>query len=273
VVTIEDSGAYMKIYKTILASTMLSLLAVAPAFAEGDDAEIYTLTEIYNLIDVSGYVEVSGDINVASESGATVDQDQTTLFNASSGDGDNDAHMTDSALQGAEGNIGVNVAAGVGNAQSNDAALSAIDAEDTLATAMVFNSQSTLANFATSSQPDTYYQATLDGDALKEAKGNIGVNIAAGVGNAQSNGLAASVNSSATLSKAVADSEQFAYFNELLADCDLDNFASFSGNALQGAQGNIGVNIAAGVGNAQHNGLAISAASSAASSCDSGCGP
>jgi hypothetical protein len=259
----------MKICKTIIATAMLSLLAVSPAFAEGDDAQIYSLTEIYNLIEVSGYVEVSGEINVSSESGATVDQDQTTFGNASLGDGDNEASMSDSALQGAEGNIGVNIAAGVGNAQSNDAALSSIDAEDSLATAMVFNSQSTLGNYATSSNPDTYFEATLDGDALKDAKGNIGVNIAAGVGNAQSNGLAASVNSSASLSKAAADSEQFAYFNELLAECDLDNFASFSGNALQGAQGNIGVNIAAGVGNAQHNGLAISTASS----CDSGCGP
>jgi uncharacterized protein (UPF0333 family) len=106
---------------------------------------------------------------------------------------------------------------------------------------------------------------------LQDAKGNIGVNIAAGVGNAQSNGMAASMNSSASLSKAVADSEQATFFNELLADCDLDNFATFAGDALSGATGNIGVNITAGVGNAQHNGLAISTAQSS-SSCGS-CSP
>jgi hypothetical protein len=138
----------MKMYKTILASAFASMLAVAPAFAEGDDTQIYSFTELYNLIDVSGYVFVDGDIYVSSESGATVDQDQTTLFNRSFGSGDNDAHMTDNALKAAEGNIGVNIAAGVGNVQSNDTALSAIDAEHTLATAMVFNSQATVFNIA-----------------------------------------------------------------------------------------------------------------------------
>jgi hypothetical protein len=176
---------------------------------------------------------------VGSESAATVDQDQTTLLNGSFGSGDNDAHMTDNALNAAEGNIGVNIAAGVGNAQSNDAALSAIDAKDSLASAMVFNSQATIFNLA-ASDVQTTNTATLDGDALADAKGNIGVNIAAGVGNAQSNGMAASMNSSASVSKAAADSEQTTFFNELLADCDLDNFASFAGNAMSAAQGNIG---------------------------------
>jgi hypothetical protein len=250
----------MKMYKTLLATAVVSMLAIAPAFAEGDDAQIFSLTELYNGIAVLGYVDVTGEINVSSESAATVDQDQDTWGNASYGDGDNIAHMGDNALNAAEGNIGVNVAAGVGNAQSNDAALSAIDGEDVFASAMVFNSQVTEGNFAFSSVSGTDYRATLDGDALADAKGNIGVNIAAGVGNAQSNGLAASMNSSGTLSKAAADSEQATYFNELLAGCDLDNFATFADNALSGATGNIGVNIAAGVGNAQHNGLAISVA-------------
>ena len=42
---------------------------------------------------------------------------------------------------------------------------------------------------------------------------------------------------------------------------DLDNTASLDGAALSAAIGNIGVNIAAGVGNAQHNGLSIAVAS------------
>ena len=50
-------------------------------------------------------------------------------------------------------------------------------------------------------------------------------------------------------------------FNSLLAWCDLDNTATLSGNALSQAVGNIGVNIAAGAGNAQHNGLSIAVAS------------
>ena len=102
----------MKFNKIVLALAAASVFAVSPAFAEGDDAQIYTLTELYNGIAVLGYVDVSGEISVGSESAATVDQDQDTWGNSSFGDGDNDAHMTDNALKGAEGNIGVNVAAG-----------------------------------------------------------------------------------------------------------------------------------------------------------------
>ena len=40
-----------------------------------------------------------------------------------------------------------------------------------------------------------------------------------------------------------------------------DLFAVLGGNALSDASGNIGVNVSAGVGNLQHNGLAIASAS------------
>ena len=88
-----------------------------------------------------------------------------------------------------------------------------------------------------------------------------GLNVAAGVGNAQSNALAASVNGSGTIAKASADSEQLTFWNDLIAECDLDNTAFLNGSALSNAIGNIGVNIAAGIGNAQHNGLSIAVAS------------
>ena len=58
-----------------------------------------------------------------------------------------------------------------------------------------------------------------------------------------------------------ADSEQLTEMNDVVAGMDLDNTASLSGNALSQAVGNIGVNIAAGAGNAQHNGLSIAVAS------------
>ena len=96
---------------------------------------------------------------------------------------------------------------------------------------------------------------------LRCALGNIGHNLAAGVGNAQSNALAASVNSSGNVASASADSEQLTEMNDVVAGMDLDNTASLSGSALSAAVGNIGVNIAAGVGNAQHNGLSIAVAS------------
>ena len=251
--------------KTHLKVLAVALLAIsAPAMAEGDDATIYTGWDMYNSIWVYGDVFAYGDIRVSSESGALVDQDQTTFANGSAGDGDNDAFASDNALRGASGNIGANIAAGVGNAQANDVALSSVDGNRVFAAAMVFNSQWTYGNGATdngSADNQLFYNASVSDNVLASASGNIGLNVAAGVGNAQSNALAASVNSSGTIAKASADSEQWTEFNELLAWCDLDNSASLSGNALSSAVGNIGVNIAAGAGNAQHNGLSIATAS------------
>ena len=253
----------MKVRTTLLAIALGSLFSTA-AFAEGDDADIYSNWDMYNSIWVYGDVFAYGDIRVASESGALVDQDQTTFANGSAGDGDNDAFASDNALRGASGNIGANIAAGVGNAQANDVALSSVDGNAVFASAMVFNSQWTYGNGGTDNgRPDNqlFYNASVGDNVLAAASGNIGLNVAAGVGNAQSNALAASVNSSGNLAKASADSEQWTEFNELLAWCDLDNTASLSGNALSQAVGNIGVNIAAGAGNAQHNGLSIAVAS------------
>lgn len=250
----------MKVQYTLIAIALGTMFATS-AFAQGDDAEIFSNTYFNNDVDVSGSVEVRGTIRVNSESSAIVDQDQLIQDNWSLGDGDHDADLTDSALNAAQGNIGVNVAAGVGNAQANDTALSSVDGERVFASAMVFSSQASYFNYASSSDSETYYSATLDGDALADAKGNIGVNVAGGVGNGQTNAMAASVNSSGTIATATADSEQDAWLNTLATDYDLDTFATLGGNALSNAQGNIGANVAAGVGNLQHNGLSIATAS------------
>ena len=253
----------MKLHHTLLAATLLAVSA--PALAAGDDADIYSDWDMLNSIYVIGDVYAWGFIRVDSESAAVVDQDQFTYANGSFGDGDNSASASDDAMRRASGNIGVNIAAGVGNAQANDGALSAVDGDNVFASAMVFNSQYTDSNFGTDlpSGPDAglFYDASVSDNVLASASGNIGLNVAAGVGNAQTNGLAASVNSSGTIAKASADSEQETFANMLLAVWDLDNTASLSGNALGGAVGNIGVNIAAGAGNAQHNGLSIATAS------------
>jgi hypothetical protein len=260
----------MKTTLTLLAVALFALSA--PALAndrddddDRDDIELESEWEFENDIEVRGDVDVEGRIRVGSESGAAVDQDQFTIANGSFGDGDNKAQVEDDALKNAEGNIGANVAAGVGNAQANDAAISAVDGSAVFGSAMVFNTQATAANFNTDwpSGPDNgqFNEASVEDDALEEATGNIGLNVAAGAGNAQTNAMAASVNTSGNLAKASADSEQLTLFNSLLAKCDLDNTASLSDNALSGALGNIGVNVAAGVGNAQHNGLAIAVTS------------
>ncbi|KGM56765.1 hypothetical protein N799_02430 [Lysobacter arseniciresistens ZS79] len=251
----------MKIQTTVLATALLAF--AAPAFATGDDADIYSDWDMYNSIYVIGDVFASGSIDVSSESAALVDQDQSTDANWSLGDGDNDASASGDALSGALGNIGANIAAGVGNAQANDAALASVDGEAVFASAMLFNSQRTVGNFSGELIPDDgiAYDASVSDNVLAGAAGNIGLNVAAGVGNAQSNALAASVNGSGNLASASADSEQVTGINTVAALFDIDNDASLSGMALSSAVGNIGVNIAAGVGNAQHNGLSIAVAS------------
>ena len=252
----------MKLRHTLIAASLLAF--AAPAFATGDDATIYSDWDMYNSIYVMGDVFASGEIEVSSESGALVDQDQSTIANWSVGDGDNAASASGDALSSALGNIGANIAAGVGNAQANDAALSSVDGEAVFASAMLFNNQYTSGNLGTDdfgADAGLFYGASVSDNVLASAAGNIGLNVAAGVGNAQSNALAASVNSSGNLASAAADSEQETYLNDVAAGFDLDNDASLSGAALSAAVGNIGVNIAAGVGNAQHNGLSIAVAS------------
>lgn len=273
----------MKVSLSLLALALSTAIA-APAFAQ-DDAVTQTNTYLWNEIEVKGKVRVHGEIEVDGESAATVDQDQATALNYSVGDGDHTARVNGNALRGADGNIGLNVASGVGNAQSNDAAISTVTSDGEngayngggggghrrdrgpMATAMVFSTQAAVGNFASSDWYDTNYTAELEGNALEDVQGNIGVNVAAGVGNAQSNGMAAAVADGAVIAKATADSEQLSLFNVLDSSWgDLDLVAHMGGNALRNASGNIGVNIAAGVGNTQHNGLAI--ASSNCGGCD-----
>lgn len=276
----------MKASLSLLALALSTAIA-APAFAQNrDDAVTQTNTYLWNEIEVKGKVKVEGEIDVNAESAATVDQDQVIGLNSSIGDGDHTARINGDALRRADGNIGVNLASGVGNAQSNDAAISTItsdsdsedrrgggggghdrDDEGAMATAMVFSTQGTGANYASSHEYETNYTAELEGNALQNVEGNIGLNIAAGVGNGQSNGMAAAVADGALIAKATADSEQGTIYNQLDSSCgDLDLVAHIGGSALQNASGNIGVNVASGVGNLQHNGLAI-----ASSNC-TGCG-
>lgn len=280
----------MKLTKSLLALALASLF-VAPAFGqeqdedEGSGATVTGSTQISNDVDVVGFVEVAGYIQIDAEAGATVTQEQVSTGNFVGGGSYLGAAVGDQALFGASGNIGVNVSSGVSNVQANDAAIASLTMNDNddldglvlddegnlvgvrrgaLASAMVFNSQDSNGNYATTDgedeEGDTGFLAALNGDALGAVSGNVGVNIAAGTGNAQGNAMAVTVADGAAMAKATSVSEQFAYNNAVSGDdMDLDLVASFGGGALAGASGNLHVNIASGVGNVQHNGLAIAA--------------
>jgi len=260
----------------LIAIAALAALSASGAFAEEGGgiengrsaATILNTTEVSNYVEVEGRARVWGGIEVNAESSAVVDSGQRTEHNdvTFGRNAHNSAEMNGNVLEKAAGNIGVNVSAGAGNAQSNDAALAAVDAKKVFASAMDFNKQHADGNTLTL-DPKSASWASMGGTALKDAKGNIGVNIAAGAGNAQENALAASTNSSGTIAKATIDNEQSANGNKLRLNSSCEavdplNAAGLGGSALAGAQGNIGVNIAAGVGNLQHNGLSIATATS-----------
>ena len=258
----------------LMAIAALAALSAGAAYAGEVEngvslANIVNDTVISNDIHVRGWAWAGGYIPINSESSAVVDSGQrATGESVHVGSfSTNAATMNGNALKDATGNIGVNVSAGAGNAQSNDAALAAVDAQRVFASAMAFNKQNASGD-SVFLDPFALNKAAMSGNALQGARGNIGVNIAAGAGNLQENGLAASTNSSGTIAKATIDNDQMvtgdslSLNNPLFCNLDPTNAASLSGNALQGASGNIGVNIAAGASNLQHNGLAIATATS-----------
>ena len=176
----------------------------------------------------------------------------------------NTAGLGTNALEGASGNVGANMASGNSNQQSNNTALSAskntyahqtsTDYADATAGATQLS--------AGNGTMDTSVQdsATVNGNAGANASGNIGINVVAGAQNQQENGLAiASMASPKAMANASAPVEQVAYYNGGSSMGSMYN-SNVSGNALAGASGNIGLNVASGNGNQQVNTLAIASA-------------
>jgi len=257
-------------------------LAVSLAFistsAFADQATIDKSISITKSLDYSGFVDVFGFIDVDSLSMAVVNNRQSVTDNILTSDAlDNSAKLQNDALKGVSGNIGVNVAAGDSNAQDNAAALAAADTAFLLGSgdAEVFVDQQSSANLTTNN--GTLNTALLGSGALQNAQGNIGVNVVAGSQNLQKNSLAASV-SSGSMSEATVSSNQVIELQDTLnavVDENLlgvivsspglppavffnSNNATLGGGALEGASGNIGVNVAAGTNNLQSNSLSIS---------------
>ena len=101
--------------------------------------------------------------------------------------------------------------------------------------------------------------ATVNGAAMSGARGNIGVNVAAGDNNMQDNAAAISA-ADARFVFGASDAEVFvnqdSIRNTVINSGNVNN-ASVNGNAFMGAAGNIGVNVAAGNSNLQKNNAAI----------------
>jgi len=174
--------------------------------------------------------------------------------------GDLTATTGTGAGSGSSGNIGINVAEGVDNAQSNDASLASVDTGNVFGNAQIFSSQSS----GGSARINNFMlNASLGDNSLSNVSGNLGVNIAAGVANVQNNSLAASTTNlkdgAAPLAVAMIATDDNSQTAALSFEGSISGTARIGSGALQNSTGNIGVNIAGGAGNLQHNGLAIAA--------------
>ena len=166
------------------------------------------------------------------------------------------------AANGVSGNLGINIAEGISNAQSNDVSLASVDIGNVFGNAQIFNAQST---GGTAKINNFNLNASIGDGSLSGVTGNVGVNVASGIGNVQNNSLAGAVtttkpgNALTTAMVATDDNSQTA---GMTVTGQFQGTAMLGANSLANASGNIGVNIAGGAGNLQHNGLAIAALNS-----------
>lgn len=249
----------MKLVKLTLVAALATVFA-APAFAV-DSATIQNATSISNDIKLSGELVVQGLVSATAESAAVTNNNQTSVGDVSNGENQaadpNWSSLDSGAGNNAQGNVSVNVSSGNANGQSNDVALTAVDTASVFASAQTFSTQHSGSADDAGVSVNAYNNTTVS-DALQGAKGNVGLNAAAGDLNLQSNQLATSVNSTGALAKATASNDQTLANN--ITTTNATNIAALGGNALANAQGNIAANITSGIGNLQHNSMAIAVA-------------
>jgi hypothetical protein len=192
-------------------------------------------------------------------------------------------------LTNAEGNIGVNVAAGYTNQQENVAAIASSDFDGGgggggeggnqpdfgdaggWAEASLTAAQGSTGNFygpndttftdennPEMSGNDYRDRNTTGAVAVTNGTGNLGLNVAAGAFNQQKNALAIAVATNASLAEASAAVIQASGDNETVA-MDSQNVVGVL--TVGGNEGNVGINVAAGVGNQQMNSLTIASSS------------
>lgn len=166
------------------------------------------------------------------------------------------------AANGVSGNLGINITEGIDNAQSNDVSLASVDVGNVFGNAQIFNAQSSA---GTAKINNFNLNASIGDNSLQSVSGNVGVNVSSGIGNVQNNSLAGAVttttpmNAETTAMVATDDNSQSA---SMSVKGQFQGTAMLGAGALMNASGNIGVNIAGGAGNLQHNGLAIAALNS-----------
>jgi hypothetical protein len=168
----------------------------------------------------------------------------------------------DGTLSNASGNIGLNMAAGDYNVQENAAVIASAESLDGSGGAEA--GSFSLQNLYDNGFNDQSYElentdidntVAIGAGLADGADGNIGVNAAAGAFNIQKNALVIATVTGGNLAEATAGTLQDVEWNSSVHE-DTTNNVSI-GASLIGASGNIGVNLASGVGNLQLNTLTI----------------
>jgi len=145
-------------------------------------------------------------LQIGAGAGAAVLDVQNSSGNVVTNQGTENNAKADASLNGSNGNIGANVAAGDGNQQDNAAALATADEAFIFGTAVSASSatQYNTNNYVKNSS--TRNNATLN-NVGNNGSGNIGVNVAAGNFNQQKNNLAIAV-SGGRVAQAAASANQ-----------------------------------------------------------------
>ncbi|OCX75895.1 hypothetical protein A6M27_09560 [Acidithiobacillus thiooxidans] len=221
----------------------------------------------------AGSLAANGKTKVTSTASASASQDQGGNLAIQVVNGSNNVNMSDHALSDASGNIGANMASGIFNQQQNNLAVSSAKKAKS-STAVTGTTQNVGQNMSASA--DNYgsqgnaNNTQIGGNALSKASGNIGVNQAAGISNQQSNSLAlASVSKKTSMSSASTNTAQSQEQNLAIQVAGGANAVDLTANALKGATGNIGVNMASGSFNQQQNSTSIASAAKKAGKVDS----
>lgn len=147
-----------------------------------------------NVQDNAAAIAAIGAAAAAGSADAETFSLQKALNNAFNGDPSGTADVVtnrvsvlENVLQGASGNIGVNVASGAFNGQKNSLAISSVAGNAVLAEASAAVLQQ--ATFNNTAHNNTSNTVSLGGSVLAAATGNIGANFAVGTNNLQHNSL------------------------------------------------------------------------------------
>jgi len=175
---------------------------------------------------------------------------QGTLGAASVFSGLNKATVQNNAFRNASGNVGANIASGAQNMQDNALAVleNVTNVSDTVGQGQAF----------TISLASGGNNAEAMNNAFQNAKGNIGLNLAAGSLNQQSNSAVVMNLSSAADGDLGSVTSTIGQISAVTVNIlSGGNNADVRNNAFQNASGNIGANVASGIGNQQANVLVV----------------